>query len=416
MRSADTFFSHFAYTFIVINRLSSVLLLLSLGWANSASAQIHSAKALPALAALSTRADAARDANRLQEAVPLYRKALALRPGWKEGWWSLGTILYDQDSYAAAARAFRRLLANDSKNGTAHLMLGLCEYQLNQDDSALQDLRLAKNLGVKKDATQLPHVLLYHEAMLLLRKSRFEGALEALRFLTKDGVHSDDLDAALGMGVLMMRPKDAPAQGSAEREVVLRAGRAEGYGQLKKDDDARKIYSDLMQEFPSFPNLHYAYGRFLLSVLAPAEAVTQFELELKNNPKQSRARLQIAATHYRVDSAAGIPYAEEVVKTDPSYPFGHYMLGLLYLDTGDATRAIPELENAVKMVPQATEFYFSLGNAYAKAGRKEDATRARAVFVRLSAKESENGPDAYGESKPMDPKNLDQGSGATPQR
>ena len=46
---------------------------------------------------LSTRADAAREAGRLDEAVPLYRKALAVRPTWKEGWWALGTILYDQD-------------------------------------------------------------------------------------------------------------------------------------------------------------------------------------------------------------------------------------------------------------------------------------------------------------------------------
>ena len=55
---------------------------------------------------LSAKADAARDANQLDQAIPIYRKALALRPAWKEGWWSLGTILYDQNSYAPAARAF----------------------------------------------------------------------------------------------------------------------------------------------------------------------------------------------------------------------------------------------------------------------------------------------------------------------
>jgi len=76
-------------------------------------------------AQLSTKADAARDANRLDEAVPLYRKALALRPAWREGWWSLATILYDQNSYAPAARALTKAVALDPKNGTAHLMLAL---------------------------------------------------------------------------------------------------------------------------------------------------------------------------------------------------------------------------------------------------------------------------------------------------
>src|SRR6201999_3149308 len=79
---------------------------------------------------LSAQADAARDANQLKEATVLYRKALALRPGWKDGWWSLGTILYDSDSYREAVPAFRKVVAIDPKNGTANLMLGLCEYQL----------------------------------------------------------------------------------------------------------------------------------------------------------------------------------------------------------------------------------------------------------------------------------------------
>ncbi|MGH8637462.1 MAG: hypothetical protein ACREUZ_10055 [Burkholderiales bacterium] len=56
---------------------------------------------------LSAAADAARVANRLNEAAPLYYKALELRPDWKEGWWALGTILYEQDSHGAASASAR---------------------------------------------------------------------------------------------------------------------------------------------------------------------------------------------------------------------------------------------------------------------------------------------------------------------
>jgi predicted Zn-dependent protease len=352
-------------------------------------------------AAISAKADAARDADRLDQAIPLYKAALAVRPAWKEGWWSLGTILYDQNSYSAAAHAFRRLLASDPKNGTAHLMLGLCEYQLNLDDSALQDLQKAKELGVRKD-DQLPHVLLYHEAMLELRKGQYESALEALRFLVKEGVHSDELDAALGMGVLLLRPKNAPAEGSSEQQVILRAGRAEELSLAKKLDAAKKSYDALVQDFPEFPNVHYAYGRFLLTVDDPESAVAQFEQEIKNNPGHTRARLQIAVTHYRVDSAAGIPYALEVIKLDPNYPFGHYLLGLLYYDSGDTAQSIPELETAARMVPREAQFQFALGNAYARVGRKEDAARARASFLRLKEKTQTPGePTSYGEQRPL---------------
>ena len=130
--------------------------------------------------ALSAQADAARDAGRLDEAASLYRKALAKRPSWQEGWWSLGTILYDQDSYPSAAQAFRHLLSYDATNGTAHLMLALCEYQLDRNDSALEHIRTAKRLGVKSEQ-QLVRVLEYHEGMLLLRKGRYEDAIDALK-------------------------------------------------------------------------------------------------------------------------------------------------------------------------------------------------------------------------------------------
>jgi predicted Zn-dependent protease len=185
------------------------------------------------------------------------------------------------------------------------------------------------------------------------------------------------------LGALLIRPKDAPPEGSPEREILLRAGRAERQSLAKQMDEARRSYSDLVQEVPQFPNVHYAYGRFLLNVHDPEGAVVQFLEEIKNNPKHVRARVQIAAARYRLDSPAGIPFAQEVVKLEPDYPFGHYLLGLLYLDTQDISRSIHELEVAVRMVPGEPQFHFALGNAYARAGRKEDAARARAAFLRL---------------------------------
>ncbi len=342
---------------------------------------------------LSAAADTARGTGRLDQALPLYRRALALRPDWKEGWWALGTILYDQDSFTAAARAFRRLLALDPKNGTAHLMLALCEYEGGRNASAMEHIQAARKLGVQKDG-DLPHVLSYHEAMLLLRAGRYDRALEVLRSLVAEGVDDENLDLALGMGVLLMRPNDAPPEGSAPRQIVLRAGRAERQHMARAFDAAKQAYSTLVQEVPAFPNVHYAYGRFLLGTEDLEHGVAEFLEEIKNSPDHVRARMLIAAARYRVDSAAGIPFALQVVKLQPRYPFGHYLLGLLYFDTGDIGRAIPELEAAARMVPQEAQFQFALGNAYARAGRKADAARARAAFGRLQKNGSTPGPDA----------------------
>jgi predicted Zn-dependent protease len=64
----------------------------------------------------------------------------------------------------------------------------------------------------------------------------------------------------------------------------------------------------------------------------------------------------------------------------------------LYLDLGDLQRSIPELESAARMVPREPQFQFALGNAYAKAGRKQDAARARAAFRRFAGDNSGNEP------------------------
>ena len=126
-------------------------------------------------ATLCKQAAEARDADRLDEAAALYTKALDLQPKWIEGWWSLGTIEYDQDQYAKAARDFEKLIALDAANGTAHAMLGLCQFELGKDESALKNLLEAERLNIVKDE-QLRKVALYHLGVLQLRARKYGDA------------------------------------------------------------------------------------------------------------------------------------------------------------------------------------------------------------------------------------------------
>jgi cytochrome c-type biogenesis protein CcmH/NrfG len=87
------------------------------------------------------RAEQARAANRVEEAAGLYREALALRPDWAEGWFYLGTLLYEREDFAGAARAFGQTTALRPEVGTAWVMLGLCEFRLNRHSAALAHIR-----------------------------------------------------------------------------------------------------------------------------------------------------------------------------------------------------------------------------------------------------------------------------------
>jgi len=344
---------------------------------------------------IAQRARRASEENHLDDARALYTRALAIRPRWIEGWWSLGTLEYDQDHYAKAANAFSKLLALDPHNGTAHAMLGLCQFELQQDDLALHNLLAAEKLGVVKDE-QLRKVAVFHLGLLQLRALKFSSAKETLSQLAKDGVRTGELVAALGQAALMIRPQDAPAEGTDGDRASKNVGEAEVALATKDFDRARRIYAELAIELPSYPNLHLAYGRLLLELHENEDAIAQFQAELDHDPRSIHCLLEIAAVRYRVDSQSALPYAEQAVKLAPQIPFAHYLLGALRLDLDDAAGAIPELEIARKGLPAAPEIYFALGTAYARTGRKLEAAQARAEFGRLSASDSRKS-DVHGE-------------------
>lgn len=350
--------------------------------AQSRSSTSSSSASASTFAKLSAQADSARDADQLDDARLLYKQALALRPGWAAGWWSLGTIDYDQNSYAEAARAFQKVVQLAPGSGTAYVMLGLSEFELNHDEAALTHMQKGAALGLDK-SPELRQVVLYHEGVLLQRKGKFQAARETLEQLCLQGVQNDEVVNALGMTLLRSREKNPPAPGSQAAGVVAQVGHAGCLSGQKKFDEARTVLHAIIGQDPKYPWIHYAFGLTLVEASDLPAAVSEFKREIENNPADFVSRLQIAAAMYKTDSAAGIPYAEEAVKLAPQQPFGHYLLGMLMLDTDDYQKAIPELEMAQKAFPREARIYLALGTAYSRAGRKPDAASARESFQRL---------------------------------
>jgi tetratricopeptide (TPR) repeat protein len=202
------------------------------------------------------------------------------------------------------------------------------------------------------------------------------------------------------MSALNIFPAKLPPEGSTAREAVRRVGKAEFLAATKKFDEARREYSSVADEFPETANIHYAFGRFLLDLGEVDPAVAAFKRQIQVSPDHVPARLQIGAAWYRVNSASALKYAEQAVKLEPRRPFGHYLLGLLYLDTQNFATAISELEIAKQSYSTVPQLYFALGNAYARAGRKADAVRVRAIFARLNAENEKASKAMYYGEKP----------------
>lgn len=408
-----------ALTSMALHRCLRVVVLGSfLIYSSSALAQRPSATASPVPApanlnggtqqgfdTLAAQATAARESDKVDESIALYRKALDLRQDWPEGWWFLGTLYYDLNNYAEAALAFKQAAQLQVKAGAPWVMLGLCEFQLTRYDDAYSHIHQGRDLGIGENQ-ELERAMRYHEGLLYLLKGDFERTQQKLGTLSYQGVSSEDLIIALGLSVLRMGmlPSEVDIN-YRDRAVVRRAGLAEHFKAQNNISDATREYELLAKDFPKFPNVQYAYGRFLLSTRDNDAAVAAFQLELQNSPKHALARLQIAYIKLsNKEAGEGISLAEEAVKLNPRLPLGHYVLGRLLFDSGQGARAIQELELAKSLRPDEPRVYFALARAYAKANRKADAEQARETFMRLNQKadEAEGRGDPRGEALPDD--------------
>src|ERR1041384_2607678 len=78
-----------------------------------------------------------------------------------------------------------------------------------------------------------------------------------------------------------------------------------------------------------------------------------------------------------------LPLAEKAVQLAPKLYAARNVLGRVLLELGQVDRAIKELEEGARLAPMSPEMHFALARAYTRAGRKEEAARARENFKKL---------------------------------
>jgi tetratricopeptide (TPR) repeat protein len=353
---------------------------------------------------LAKRADEARESGRFDEAIALYLQALKQKPNWPEGWWYVGTILYELDRYPEARDAFLNLTSLQPKNPPAAALLGLCQYRTREYEPALVNLQKARLLGLGANQ-ELITVTRYHAAILMTRFEQYEVAFEILREFAREQNETAKVIEAFGITALRMPflPEEVPPD---KREIVLMAGRAAYDWAARRPRDARRGFEELIARYPRAPNVHYVFGAYLLLENADA-ALEEFRKELEISPTHAPAMLQIAFEYIkRGDYTTALPYAEKAVQIAPNLFPARNALGRILLETGEVKRAIEELEAGVKLAPDSPEMHFVLARAYARAGRKEDAAREREVFTKLDklVRTQREGPQAVGgvDAKPPD--------------
>lgn len=333
---------------------------------------------------LARQAAAARDADRVPQAIDLYKQALQLKPEWSEGWFYLGTLDYDSDRYADAQPAFEQFVKlSDKPAGWA--FLGLCEFETGGYTLAREHLQKALDGGL---APEIEQVVRFHQTLLLTRLGLFEQALHWYKFLVRRGIHDPALIAGLGLNSLdkPMLPKEAPAD---QQEFIAAVGRTTYTwmaGDIAKTEAA---FHALLEAYPGAPGVHNLYATYLLSA-HPDAALPELRRELEVNPQSAAARALLALVLVQAGHLSdAMPYARKAAEDQPSSALAQYAYGLTLADPREAAT---HLEIAERLDPSNFEYHVALAHAYSRSGRNDDARRERKISIQLAKESDPRGP------------------------
>ena len=334
------------------------------------------------VARVERQAQVARQENRVDDAIALYKKGVTIKPSWDEGWWSLGTLNFGLDHFDDARDAFRHLTVIKPDVAMPWAMLGLCEFQTRQYAPSLEHLRRGIALGLGQEES-IQDAAKLDEALLLTREQQYEASMKILALFAQRNLNGASFIEAMGIAALRkpLLPTELPP---TDRQIVMDVGRVMYDATALRTTEAAAEFRILVDKYPDTPNIHYLYGSFLMFSDAD-KGLAEMKKELQVSPAHVPALVTVASEYIqRKEYKTGLPYAEKAVELEPqSFP-AHAVLGRIFVEGEiDLERGTKELEEARKLAPSSPQVRIALATAYGKAGRKEDAARERQEFLKL---------------------------------
>jgi tetratricopeptide (TPR) repeat protein len=333
---------------------------------------------------LARQATAAREQGKPGEAIQLYQQALQIHPDWEEGWWYVGTLLYDGDHFAEALPAFTKVTELDPKLGPAWSFLGLCSFEARDYSSALPQLEKGHELGTDQ-VPQIGKVADYHLALLLIRNGEFDRATQLLSSEFAHGQVADQVKVALGLALLHV-PLLPDEVDPSKDGVVATAGAIAVLLAQNQHPQALQAFQTALKDYPDIPTLRTAYAAASEST-APATQPADPSQLAQTARLFARGTVSANAVPASTGSAGFDELAKNAVKARdagnlndavsnyraalqvrPNWEDGWWDLSLLYFSSERYPDAIDPLKHVVQLKP-------GFGTAWAMLGLSEYETK-----------------------------------------
>jgi tetratricopeptide (TPR) repeat protein len=327
------------------------------------------------------RAIQAQTAGKNDDALRLYSEALRQSPGWADGWWRYGGLLYESKQYAAAEQAFGRLTQLAPDNSLGFALLGLCEFE--QGDWNNASLHLNKALNHGNLPAGIAQVSTFDLGLVHLHLNNRDGAIMAFKILLHQAPDYPDL--ALALGAAEINLSSLPQVQDSQFAPALLAGKAAVAVLKDQSTEAEKLYRQLIVEYPSQPFAHLCLGLFLEGEHRDNEAADELAAETKLNPKSATAWLWLGRVALvQQDPEMARSAAARAQALEPDNPVVFLVEGRSYILEHRWEQALAPLQEAEKRAPQSSAVHFALASAYTALHRTEAAKQERQLFLQSS--------------------------------
>jgi len=279
-----------------------------------------------------------------KEAIPLYRKALAVDPAMPGLQLNLGLALFKAGELKEAIQVFTPLLksqpASSPEAQRLTALIGIAHYGIGEYAAAVPYLKTA---AANEPQNLQFRLLLAHSC---LSSRQFQCVLDTYREILTLNAESAEADMLAG----------------------------EALDEMHNTGSAIEQFRAAVKADPREPNVHFGLGYLLWTQNQFEEAAQEFQAELANVPDHPQALAFLADSYIQLNrSHEAMPLIQKSISINPNFGRTHLDLGILYADAGRREDAIREFKIASRLDPEDPNPHWRLARLYQAMGNKAEA-------------------------------------------
>jgi tetratricopeptide (TPR) repeat protein len=314
-------------------------------------------------------ANARRELGQLAEALAHYDAAVSLEPRFANAWCNRGAVQQSLAQYEAALASYDRAMALEPSDVLVHCNRGGLLQFLSRWEEALASYDRA--LALDPELAQV----WFHRGNVLRRLGRLEEVVASYSEVTRCIPENAEAHYNLGVAQELLR-RTGPALTAYDRALALnpelgeaefnRAGVLKSLGQL---DAALASYDRVIARRPDFAEAHLNRGVVLQELERRDEALACYERALAIRPDHAQSffnRAGLLATEQQW--ARAMADYDRAIALQPDFAAAYGERGRLAMDMARFPEALADFERALAMDPELAEVQYHRARALLQIG------------------------------------------------